>query len=90
MSCQVPRSVELVIPSVNEGVVDEEGYFGSVALTASALSNGLRFSCYHLVRDVFNFLEIAPAQFSPHSWRALLCSYVVFCMALELFRGKVS
>ncbi|KAG7951360.1 hypothetical protein I3843_12G003400 [Carya illinoinensis] len=81
--CRVPMSVELVILSPDEGSVDEEGFFGHVTLMAGALSSGLRLPFFSLVRDVLDFLQISLAQLSPHDWHALLCSCVVFRMALE-------
>lgn len=79
--------IDLVVPSLDEGAMDSEGFMLKVTLYPTMFSSSLRRPFCHPIRDVLDFVGAASAQLCPNSWRILMCYYIIWRCALEEARS---
>jgi hypothetical protein len=73
---QTPDDVVLRIPDSDERACCPK-YEGNVAFYEADLRAGLRFPVHPFVRELLDFLGLAPGQVNPNGWRT-----IVSCMAM--------
>lgn len=71
------------IPGRRVPVVDADGMATRVDLFSLMFSNGLQLPFCRLIRDILNFLKLAPAQLHPNAWRIMVVSCIVFRQVLN-------
>uniref|UniRef100_A0A2N9GMJ2 Transposase (putative) gypsy type domain-containing protein n=1 Tax=Fagus sylvatica TaxID=28930 RepID=A0A2N9GMJ2_FAGSY len=72
---QIPQDVVLRIPGPDERACS---HVEDVALYESALTAGLRFPVQPFIRELLDFLSLAPGQVAPNGWRVILTCMVVW------------
>uniref|UniRef100_A0A2N9EY24 Transposase (putative) gypsy type domain-containing protein n=1 Tax=Fagus sylvatica TaxID=28930 RepID=A0A2N9EY24_FAGSY len=72
---QIPQDVVLRIPGSDERACS---HVEDVALYESALTAGLRFPVQPFIRELLDFLSLAPGQVAPNGWRVILTCMVVW------------
>uniref|UniRef100_A0A2N9EDI3 Transposase (putative) gypsy type domain-containing protein n=1 Tax=Fagus sylvatica TaxID=28930 RepID=A0A2N9EDI3_FAGSY len=74
---QVPDDVVLRIPDPNERACCPK-YEGDVAFYEADLRAGLRFPVQPFVRELLDFLSLAPGQVNPNGWRTIISCMVMW------------
>lgn len=82
MKFKVPSIVELEVPSPYKDAVVFKRYVSKVALYTNIFSSGLRMPFCHPVRNLLDFLSLAPAQFHLNTWKILVSYCVIWQWAL--------
>ena len=72
---QIPDDVVLRIPNSDEWACS---HVEDVALYESALTVGLRFPVQPFIRELLDFLSLAPGQVAPNGWRVIISSMVIW------------
>ena len=72
---QIPDDVILRIPNSDEWACS---HVEDVALYESALTVGLRFPVQPFIRELLDFLSLAPGQVAPNGWRVIISSMVIW------------
>uniref|UniRef100_A0A2N9EJY2 Uncharacterized protein n=1 Tax=Fagus sylvatica TaxID=28930 RepID=A0A2N9EJY2_FAGSY len=72
---QVPEDVVLRIPNSDEHVCS---HVEDVTLYESTLTAGLRFPVQPSIRELLDFLSLAPGQVAPNGWRVIISSMVMW------------
>uniref|UniRef100_A0A2N9F5M2 Transposase (putative) gypsy type domain-containing protein n=1 Tax=Fagus sylvatica TaxID=28930 RepID=A0A2N9F5M2_FAGSY len=73
---QIPDDVVLRIPDADERACCPK-YEGDVAFYEADLRAGLRFPIQPFVRELLDYLSLAPGQINPNGWRT-----IIFCMVM--------
>jgi hypothetical protein len=74
---QIPDDVVLRIPDSDERACCPK-YGGDVAFYEADLKAGLRFPIQPFVRELLDFLGLAPGQVNPNGWRTIIASMVMW------------
>uniref|UniRef100_A0A2N9EEI0 Transposase (putative) gypsy type domain-containing protein n=1 Tax=Fagus sylvatica TaxID=28930 RepID=A0A2N9EEI0_FAGSY len=74
---QVPDDVVLRIPDPDERACCPK-YEGDVAFYEADLRAGLRFPVQPFVRELLDFLSLAPGQVNPNGWRTIISCMVMW------------
>uniref|UniRef100_A0A2N9HR96 Transposase (putative) gypsy type domain-containing protein n=1 Tax=Fagus sylvatica TaxID=28930 RepID=A0A2N9HR96_FAGSY len=74
---QIPDDVVLRIPDPNERACCPK-YEGDVAFYEADLRAGLRFPIQPFVRELLDFLSLAPGQVNPNGWRTIISCMVMW------------
>jgi hypothetical protein len=72
---QIPGDVVLRIPNLDEWACS---HAEDVAFYESALTAGLRFPIQPFIRELLDFLSLAPGQVAPNGWRVIISSMVMW------------
>lgn len=79
----IPHSVALEAPGHHAAVVDDASLATKVALFLLMFATGLRLTFCHLIRNVLDYLNLAPVQLHPNAWQLLVASYASFHLVLS-------
>jgi hypothetical protein len=74
---QIPDDVVLRIPDSDERACCPK-YEGDVAFYEADLRAGLRFPMQPFVRELLDYLSLAPRQVAPNSWRTIISCMVMW------------
>jgi hypothetical protein len=74
---QIPDDVVLKIPDPDEKACCPK-YEGDVAFYEADLRAGLRFPIQPFVRELLDFLSLAPGQVNPNGWRTIISCMVMW------------
>uniref|UniRef100_A0A2N9FD02 Transposase (putative) gypsy type domain-containing protein n=1 Tax=Fagus sylvatica TaxID=28930 RepID=A0A2N9FD02_FAGSY len=74
---QIPDDVVLRIPDSDERACCPK-YEGDVAFYEADLRAGLRFPVQPFVRELLDFLSLAPGQINPNGWRTIISCMVMW------------
>uniref|UniRef100_A0A2N9IFN3 Transposase (putative) gypsy type domain-containing protein n=1 Tax=Fagus sylvatica TaxID=28930 RepID=A0A2N9IFN3_FAGSY len=74
---QIPDDVVLRIPDSDERACCPK-YVGDVAFYEADLKAGLRFPMQPFVRELLDFLGLAPGQVNPNGWRTIIACMVMW------------
>uniref|UniRef100_A0A2N9GNP9 Transposase (putative) gypsy type domain-containing protein n=1 Tax=Fagus sylvatica TaxID=28930 RepID=A0A2N9GNP9_FAGSY len=74
---QIPDDVVLRIPDPDEKACCPK-YKGDVAFYKADLRAGLRFPIQPFVRELLDFLSLAPGQVNPNGWRTIISCMVMW------------
>uniref|UniRef100_A0A2N9GF90 Transposase (putative) gypsy type domain-containing protein n=1 Tax=Fagus sylvatica TaxID=28930 RepID=A0A2N9GF90_FAGSY len=74
---QIPDDVVLRIPDSDERACCPK-YGGDVAFYEADLKAGLRFPIQPFVRELLDFLGLAPGQVNPNGWRTIIACMVMW------------
>uniref|UniRef100_A0A2N9HVM0 Transposase (putative) gypsy type domain-containing protein n=1 Tax=Fagus sylvatica TaxID=28930 RepID=A0A2N9HVM0_FAGSY len=74
---QIPDDVVLRIPDSDERACCPK-YVGDVAFYEADLKAGLRFPIQPFVRELLDFLGLAPGQINPNGWRTIITCMVMW------------
>ena len=72
---QVPEDVVLRIPNLDEQACS---HVEDVTLYESTLTASLRFPIQPFIRELLDFLSLAPGQVAPNGWRVIISSMVMW------------
>jgi hypothetical protein len=74
---QIPDDVVLRIPDTDERACCPK-YEGDVAFYEADLRAGLRFPIQPFVRELLDYLSLAPGQINPNGWRTIISCMVMW------------
>uniref|UniRef100_A0A2N9I4S2 Transposase (putative) gypsy type domain-containing protein n=1 Tax=Fagus sylvatica TaxID=28930 RepID=A0A2N9I4S2_FAGSY len=74
---QIPDDVVIRIPDADERACCPK-YEGDVAFYEAGLKAGLRFPIQPFVRELLDFLSLAPGQVNPNGWRTIISCMVMW------------
>jgi hypothetical protein len=74
---QIPDDVVLRIPDSDERACCPK-YEGDVAFYEADLRAGLRFPMQPFMRDLLDYLSLAPGQVAPNGWRTIISCMVMW------------
>jgi hypothetical protein len=74
---QIPDDVVIRIPDDDERACCPK-YEGDVAFYEAGLKAGLRFPIQPFVRELLDFLSLAPGQVNPNGWRTIISCMVMW------------
>uniref|UniRef100_A0A2N9FJL1 Transposase (putative) gypsy type domain-containing protein n=1 Tax=Fagus sylvatica TaxID=28930 RepID=A0A2N9FJL1_FAGSY len=74
---QIPDDVVIRIPDTDERACCPK-YEGDVAFYEADLRAGLRFPIQPFVRELLDFLSLAPGQVNPNGWRTIISCMVMW------------
>jgi hypothetical protein len=74
---QIPDDVVLRIPDPYERACCPK-YEGDVAFYEGAFQGGLRFPLQPFVRELLDYLSLAPGQVAPNGWRTIISCMVMW------------
>jgi hypothetical protein len=72
---QVPEDVVLRIPNLDEQACS---HVEDVTLYESTLTASLRFPIQPFIRELLDFISLAPSQVAPNGWRVIISSMVMW------------
>jgi hypothetical protein len=72
---QIPRDVILKIPNLDERACS---HAKDVTFYESTMMAGLRFPIQQFIRELLDFLSLAPGQVAPNGWRVIISSMVMW------------
>ena len=74
---QIPDDVVLRIPDAEERACCHK-YEGDVAFYEADLRAGLRFPIQPFIRELLDYLSLAPGQINPNGWRTIISCMVMW------------
>uniref|UniRef100_A0A2N9GFW8 Uncharacterized protein n=1 Tax=Fagus sylvatica TaxID=28930 RepID=A0A2N9GFW8_FAGSY len=82
---QVPEDVVLRIPNLDEQACS---HVEDVTLYESTLTASLRFPIQPFIRELLDFLSLAPGQVAPNGWRVIISSMIAASPGFWMFRNR--